>query len=988
MELLMKLIKVKIMKTKIIFLIALLIQTISFAQIRTLKKVNTTPQKAVKAEIAIKEGIVLTLNSPANKSAVQNLSPTFKWTANNLSPTKKRINYTITILDIDGSNSLAEAVSNNRIVYQKTFLKNDSGNLTEQFNDLQLENNKAYIWSISIQQNKKTILSNWYQFIATTHDISDSEIKDIHACENKNLVLESSFMSQRSWQMHQGNPRLETSSEGHDDNGFGTLSYINGLSDVIKQQLGSPILQNKNYNFKFSFKMPKNIGNNARIKVIAFNGNLASLEASANSKIIGISGNLPNSQDWTKAELPIWSAPANFSNIAVVVFSGDANTSDVRKFNFTIYLDRFCLSETKKSPCDESNEVVLTDGEYILPEEFQNYIDENSVAPIETNFDYNNGSVRDLYPNADMSSTNWLMDIEDSNNPCFSIGGEFPETEVNSVLNTYSQSELDDLNKEIKDFESNYQDNQPPSSDLRPIAYIYNEKCSGKPTIDPSKPFGGRDIVYIHGLQLAALMGNLESTPKFQGKWPQNPEAFYIGGEYYEEASGRYWDKHIKRSLGSLTSPTNSYLKVTYSANQRLQYGIHAVLTQINDALQGKNKGVVWGRGKNKECFGKNGIVLVTHSTGGLVASTMLGIAEATRNANSPERQIYGEAYKIIERVKGQIGINAAYAGSPLASIAIQASIVGANHHITDNSIAGRMLKHWFKNKAPNANRILDDLPRISNILQHSILVDLMPQVSINWARKYYGLTNKPTLTLSGGFPALAQGSGMIWAGKFLINSFDDGVLAVSSQSGSMYNKPIFRAKNSILLVDMGVPLSMKRAGIGLERRDGLVSDQKNYAIVPYYSITGMVQSQSFQSQITPLQNWPNHYAVIQTTGDHFDNVNEVERNGNNYEQSITGNINNNEETSVIFDSRVYSIGALSSNFRNLTNEHVRKKTWGLHLPRCKISWTWKGWRPIIKIKCYWYYKEFTIWKRTYHLLDGYENKLGMDYMYEHTFKN
>ena len=497
----MKLIKVKIMKTKIIFLIALLIQTISFAQIRTLKKVNTAPQKAVKAEIAIKEGIVLTLNSPANKSAVQNLSPTFKWTANNLSPTKKRINYTITILDIDGSNSLAEAVSNNRIVYQKTFLKDDSGNLTEQFNDLQLENNKAYIWSISIQQNKKTILSNWYQFIATTHDISDSDIKDIHACENKNLVLESSFMSQRSWQMHQGNPRLEISSEGHDDNGFGTLSYINGLSDVIKQQLGSPILQNKNYNFKFSFKMPKNIGNNARIKVIAFNGNLASLEASANSKIIGISGNLPNSQDWTKAELPIWSAPANFSNIAVVVFSGDANTSDVRKFNFTIYLDRFCLSETKKSPCDESNEVVLTDGEYILPEEFQNYLDENSVAPIETNFDYNNGSVRDLYPNADMSSTNWLIDIEDSNNPCFSIGGEFPEAEVNSVLNTYSQSELDDLNKEIKDFESNYTEDQPTTSDLRPIAYIYNEKCSGKPTIDPSKPFGGRDIVYIHGCQ-------------------------------------------------------------------------------------------------------------------------------------------------------------------------------------------------------------------------------------------------------------------------------------------------------------------------------------------------------------------------------------------------------------------------------------------------------------------------------------------------------
>ena len=106
----------------------------------------------------------------------------------------------------------------------------------------------------------------------------------------------------------------------------------------------------------------------------------------------------------------------------------------------------------------------------------------------------------------------------------------YPETEINSVLNTYSQSELDDLNKEIKDFESNYTEDQPTTSDLRPIAYIYNEKCSVKPTIDPSKPFGGKDIVYIHGLQLAALLGNLKPSPTFQGKWPQNPEEFYIGG--------------------------------------------------------------------------------------------------------------------------------------------------------------------------------------------------------------------------------------------------------------------------------------------------------------------------------------------------------------------------------------------------------------------------------------------------------------------------
>jgi hypothetical protein len=973
------------MKIKIITITALLIQTVVFSQIRQFKNLKQLPKKAIKKEIVLNEGINLTLNNPADKSVVQNLSPTFKWTINNPRPARKNIKYTITILDIDGSNSLAQAISNNRIVFQKTFSKIDFGNLSQKFNNLQLENNNAYIWNISIQQNNKPTSSNWHRFIVTTHDISDSDIKDIHACESKNLTLENSFMSQRSWRVHQGNPRLETSSMGHDDNGYSSLSYINGSSDVITQSLGSNLIQNKNYTFKFSFKMPKNIGNSARLKVIAYNGTLTSLESSSNSKIIGITGNLPSSTDWSKTELPVWTASSNFSNIAVVVFSGDASSSDVKRTNFTIFLDRFCLSETTKSPCDESNEVVLTDGEYVLPEEFQNYIEENSIEPIKTTFDYNNGSVRDLYPNADLSSTDWVMELENGNNPCFSVGGEFPEAEVNSVLNQYNQNELDDLNEEIKDFEDNYQDNQPATSSLRPIVYIHNEKCAGTPTIDPSKPFGGRDVVYIHGLQLAALIGNLEPTPTFQGKWPQNPEEFYIGGEFYEEASGRYWDKHIKRGLGSLTSPTNSYLKVTYSANQRLQYGVHAVLTQINDALKGTNKGVVWGRGKNKECFGKNGIVLVTHSTGGLIASTMLGIAEATKNPNSQERQVYGEAYKIVERIKGQIGINAAYAGSPLASIAIEASIAGANSHITDNSIKGRILRQWFNSRT---NTIIDDLPRISNILQNGILVDLMPQVSRNWARKYYGLTKKPTLTVSGGFPALAQGSGLTWAGKFLIKSFDDGVLSVSSQSGSMHKEPLFRAKNSLLLIDMGVPLSMKRTGLGMERRDGLISDNKHFPVVPIYSQTGMVQSSSIRSVSTPPQNWPNHYAVIQNTGDHFDNVNEVERNGNNYEQSITGNVNNNEETSVIFDNRVYSIGALSTHFQNLTNEHVRKETWGLHLPRCKFSWTWAGWRPVIKINCYWFYKEFLIWKRTYHLLEGYQTKLGMDYMYDHAFKN
>ncbi|MBK1828688.1 hypothetical protein [Haloferula rosea] len=933
------------------------------------------PAKPVPAKPILNIGV--NAKVPTDQQVLQSLSPEFSWSVRGPQIQGQSSQFTLTILSIEGSNSLQEALNNNQVVYQKTLTKANALNHSATFPDLTLENNKAYMWSVAWRRGN-LLQSSWNRFVVTTYEIGDPDSEGLHSCHG-NLVKQNTFTTQNGWAAFQGSPSFKTS-QGHDDPGYCSLKVVRDQSDVIIHRLPQALEQNAHYHFQCSVRTQKNVGGMPRLMVIAYNGTLTSLEPGPDTQIIGRSGNLPVMNEWTKIELHSWRAPKAFQSIAIAVFSGDASTPAGEIQYATVDLDRICLHKIDHGECVTESEIEVTDGQYVIPDEYLSTGGQQPGPPVETLTDENNGSVRDLYPNADLGSLDWLTTLENEGGGCFSVGGEVPQAEIDQIKGEYDQRELDALNQETTDMDRKLgvQFNTD-TSELEPIVHEVNKACDQghEPKLDPSKPFGGRDIVYIHGLQMKALQGNLKPTPTFQGKWPLDRESFFRGGEFYEEAEG-YWSQHITRGLGSTTSPSNSYLIATYSANQRLPFAVHAVLTQISEAIQGSNQGVVWKAGmSDKKCFGENGIIIVTHSTGGLVASTMFGIAEASRGPTSPERETYGKAYEIIEKVDGQVGLNSAYQGSPMAPFALG---LAANAGIPGpNTVRGKILRQWLKS----------DLQNIENLgpLFGSILIDLAPSNSRQWAERYYGQGDKPTLTLSSGFPGLEEGSLMTWPGKFIVPSFDDGVLSVASQSGSRHAAPMFRAQKSHLLIDMGVPRVFKRTALGAERRDGLFSGKKHYAVVPYYSQTGMLQSQSVESILTPVQNWPNHYSVIQTTGNHFDNVNMVYTNGNDYAATADG-CGNFEESSVVTDSNVYSIGALNSVFQSLTNEHVRKKTWGLHLPRIKIYFSWQGWRPIIRIEASWVYKEFVIWKRTYHLLDDYKTKMGMDYFYEYAFRD
>jgi hypothetical protein len=237
---------------------------------------------------------------------------------------------------------------------------------------------------------------------------------------------------------------------------------------------------------------------------------------------------------------------------------------------------------------------------------------------------------------------------------------------------------------------------------------------------------------------------------------------------------------------------------------------------------------------------------------------------------------------------------------------------------------------------------------------------------------------------------------------KKTIMGFDDLVLSPSSQSNSYTRRPIFKVKNRWKLYDKGVDG---------RRAKGMIKDGKkasgvgfrNYYNTPYIAPTGMLQWNSVQ-QVTDPTNFhiPNHHLVLQTAGDHFDNVNEMARNGNLYSYTrnprrtylpgaphfIQGSDQRNyEETGVVFNPALYSTGLLNPAFAQLNREWTRDEKWGFHFIKIRFVRTKVGFIWIKLPRITWHYYEYLKWKRKYHLLAGHETKMGADYMYDYVLR-
>ena len=816
------------------------------------------------------------------------------------------------------------------------------------FSSLTLEEGTPYVWRVSDPGEEESASTVWNSFVYMSTPVG-AETEPTLSCENN--LIDNWSMETTAAPWVQTDLNLTTAqagirlNEGDDDNASLRLTTP---YEVVYEQLAQPIVQGERYQLKFSILHEGK--SDFQIKALAFNGQLHSLEPDVNTSVIDMSGTMVyNNGIWLRVTMQPWVANKGFEKIAIVLINQDNQFINAR-------IDHVCLTKAADTGCG----ATLLD-----PVGIPSELDINNTAGTATEFEYLAGSVSDLYPDADTDNVEWFIENNATPLECTTIGEMTLDDNISNVMNILDNNDSEAIiQQELVDgwlSEVNLTAViDPRDLNLTTVAPLVVPDCKGR-MLDPSLPFSGRDIVYVHGLQKKAVDELQNNTYTFTGRWPQDPAAFHIGGNQYYEEAAQYWEPHIRRALGDSANPSNSYLIVTWSALQRIPYGINAVLTQIKEGIEGTNPAVHLSQSAvaNNQCFGDNGIVFITHSTGGTLVSTMFGEMEIHKN--DPQYPNYVEP-ALQAKFDAQVGFQAAYGGSKVATLGLHTT-----HGTLNPSAAGV-----------------------------SVLVDLGVQSAIDYNRNVMNQSQKPSFLAVGSMtgPNISDSQttlGLLYAG------YNDGVLATWVQSADSVKNPRYytNAINAqrILgqLYDYGVA-PIKAASI--IKKSVTILPVFNYLLFSpptrFYNVTaalspsGMLQNTTFAGYLDPPQHLQNHFPIIQTTSDHFGNVNKLNLYQPDYYRPFTSIKSNNEESSVVMYPSLYTQGYLSQEFSDLQQEWVRKKVVGFHF--VKVTWVLKPIKLFGRVigsmhvpKFTWHYYEVVIWKRTYHLLKDYKTKLGMD---------
>ncbi|MFT5662319.1 MAG: hypothetical protein ACI9TV_002969 [Sulfurimonas sp.] len=902
--------------------------------------------------------------SPTDTQVLINPYPIFKFERNAISTssTISCANSTATLNDVKLKVIKIDAQNVNAVVALEQIIQvPNECNFEINFPTLTLEENVGYAWYVSDPDDIEDENTTWNSFIYSTQSIGEGDI-DPHSCE-KNMVQDQSFLQDNSPWETASVPQFTSIlpaiilANGDEDNGAGHLQTPN---DVLFQTLAYPMEQGKYYQLKFSLKHEGKT--DFQIKALAFNGTLDSLQPDLNTSIIAVTGTMTNQNNWVKVTLPAWQANSDFSNLAIAIFNENNET-------ISALIDRVCIAEASYDGCGEEVDVTID-----VPSGF----DMNNSDPVITITRYEAGATSDLYPNYDTSTSNWYADVNNTDLECSSIGGgeELTSEEQAELDYILSQEEgLDDDYALIDSMELNNTSPDINETGLPLVTTTAGDKTCGDRIVDLSKPFSGRDIVYVHGLQQAVLNGYKHHPPTFTGRWPNDAADFYEGGEYHNATKG-YWNNHIRHVLGGdETDPTNSYLIVTWSTNQHLYPAINAILKQVQDARDGNNAGVVFSKeGRNKgQCFGDNGIVFVSHSTGGQIISTMFGLLELNKNNLASPFHIDSSLYDLMD---AQVAFDAAFRGSPIATAGLVTNSISVLTHLMGDGI-----RKLFND---------DVLSGASTFVpRDTIMADLGLESYRSHYRSIMEEGTKPTLMLAGTLTGAPTDMSRT-AAEVLIRGYNDGVLSSWSQTNHMTKRPKYWVKNKWLLKDLHAERAKK---MSMYRKGKIFFNplKFRYFVTPYLSPSGMIQYNSVQSVADDRAYLKNHYPIIQAPANHFGNVDEIHLNGNSYYQPYEYFENNWEESSVVHDASLYTRGLLSTEFATLPYIEIAKETWGLHW--IKTIWVRKEIKIFGKVirlkvpKFTWHYYEYIKWQRQYELLRNSKDKKGADYMYQYLLR-
>lgn len=666
------------------------------------------------------------------------------------------------------------------------------------------------------------------------------------------------------------------------------------------------------------------------------------------------------------------------------------------------------------SPCNTPLAPTDSLGNVMLP----SALDLSTPYTIDT-IDHSTGYVSDQFPQFTPDNS-WYSQI-----PCdMSLGGDDDpadeEPELNGGLdslgiNVSVEEALDSLSTYD---EANYKwaSSQPPFLPTAGAVGLNYTFPTTPHCVDPSNAFGGRDIIFIHGLRTTPIIEKiLSSNPGALIEWHsptqfpgsiENP-AFY-GDGYWKAGAERYWQGHIQRFLKD-KGYKNRYLIVAWPATQRLDVGVHAILTQIADAMQ-YGIGVVDLSGKH-DCsnFGTPGFVVVSHSTGGLITPVALRMAQDIPALN---------AQYIAQSAKAQVALNGAAAGSQFAAAAVGVGRKAAQAIATLTWECQMVDQLLFQPLGYTLN-CSTAFPNVAAIAT-SVLVDLCPSVAKQtWAPVINSPLTVHTVTLGGGHPSTdgtdppAKWSKFTsWLVKRLIlTGLDDGVNPLGSQTANSEGWPpgYSYSGSKRQVKDLGLKLRDEKTRMKGYFRDqwkdvgDRLHDETSHKLVTiganqYVSPWGAVQvAHSPAPGHDPDSRLMNHFSFMEGASHHYGATpgSDTYFNDNDYENTPPTktpfphpeNEINDEETLAITDNAVFARYGNGAPTTDPRNPHYVDSAPLLepYVPRT-VGWITGRQIPAFKITVFgrtWQKGPWWLWYRLYHYAEGWENKVLGDYAYE-----
>ncbi len=922
------------------------------------------------------ESLTIIALEPSTECVTLTGYPAFSWET--LVPIGPPIAVTYTIKIVEGrvGESPEEAMASDTAVFTQA----DIRNMVFQYPQTapKLKDATPYYWQVRAWSNGIAVAAsaiNPFHILSTPFPY---DLSEVYCCKNSlvengslQLGLQAGPMNSTgaaaAWFAAYGAPRVAVDS-GCEDTGYISLAGTQIGGQCIAQTFAPThkIIQGKHYRVSFCLRFTgtgvRGDAGYVKIQAIAFNGTLPTFgshpQASSTVAHVGQSG-MMSTHEWMTTALPVWTANKTFDAIAFYALSNSADSTA------RCDIDNLCIVETNDSvPCDDY--AYTNDGQPVVPTYLSPFIDTTLLQPAEYREDAT-GSVSDLYGYlGNTALATWYP----NNDPCASIGGTIPPDVQNyNADDSLAGMGFDGGAATLDSILSTVPVDSSRPDVLTPIAT--DSTICDKPFVaDNSQPFGGRDIIFVHGLQLNHFCDFKHGTSGAGKNWPQDKNEFYDNG-YFKQVAENNWSTHIARYVAG---HSNRYLVVSYNCRQRLRTAVHAVLTQIRDAMA-TGRGVKCPFGPkyaDTTCFGRN-CVIISHSTGGPVTDVAMAIANMSKT-DPNIRAEFGDIGFISDRVRAHISLNGAQSGSRLASLALNL----ASNPTLMNIASAEFADHGCTDIAD---------PPFASIFQNSVLYDLEPgNMKTLWGG-YINATPVPVLTVSGGHPSGVTGP----VKYFLHPGLDDGVVTMSSASSNpnaetaKFPSGYYRNGNSFKVMDMGIPLA-RRVGYYLDQTLMTAGTYIGGASVTHLSATGMVQPVSYTDPMhDPENRYANHYSFIQCATDHptgahgpFTNADESYK--------LTGGDENIEESLALTDMFPYNSGLVSPAMMTMQVEHVR----GLYF-WIPISY------PTVTFSRHWPFVHFgtalyllgpiTVWERKYHNLAGYEQKNMLDYIYTYVLR-